>query len=423
MPTIKRPQEKYNILVNKLNQPFQHVWLQRSEDNQRFLHPLESLSVLQFVDKDIVDVEPVKPTSLEETPFKLVEEVKDLKELAAKLWSVNEFAASTVLKLERNSLEYLLWHFCGVTANKEYQNADWRLRPHPGEMLRLQGTELNAQQLHPYIERNLGSLVSIIRDSQNATAFEAIAQQLKEGRMEIASEVNLALNDETEALVAETSTNVKNSNVIVESVGGGNAFNASIIPHLPPSWKFGSSVTKPDRKGLGSLGHPGTNGEEKESGIHISELPRESILTHVKVTEASVRALKKLTRGFGAPLGNPKRKFDTEKKASLMCSLFLLALQLFCSSKGVNLPFHSSSARDEQPKAVKEVKVEPLTSSKNLQSLSSFTSGEQPKPVAEESKVLEVQSKSSGKRRFAFPATENRSATFRRVSGMNYAAV
>ncbi|KAJ0076305.1 hypothetical protein Patl1_35221 [Pistacia atlantica] len=38
------------------------------------------------------DVEPVKPTSLEEAPFTPVEEVKDLKELAAKLRSVNEFA-------------------------------------------------------------------------------------------------------------------------------------------------------------------------------------------------------------------------------------------------------------------------------------------------------------------------------------------
>lgn len=27
--------------------------------------------------------------------------------------------ASRVLKLERNSLEYLLHHYCGVTANKE----------------------------------------------------------------------------------------------------------------------------------------------------------------------------------------------------------------------------------------------------------------------------------------------------------------
>ncbi|CDP19485.1 unnamed protein product [Coffea canephora] len=208
--------------------------------------------------------------------------------------------ASRVLKLERNSLEYLLHHFCGVTANKEYQNADWRVRPLPHEMLRyaredahyllyiydlmrmkllsassetedvnspleevykrsydvcmqlyekelltdrsylhiygLQGADLNAQQLavvaglcewkdvvaraedestgyvlpnktlieiakqmplttsklkrslkakHPYIERNLGSVLSIIRHSmQNAAAFEVAAQQLKEQHVE-----------------------------------------------------------------------------------------------------------------------------------------------------------------------------------------------------------------------------------------------
>lgn len=39
---------------------------------------------------------------------------------------------------------------------------------------------------HPYIERNLSSVVSIIRHSiQNAADYEAIAQQLKEGRMEV----------------------------------------------------------------------------------------------------------------------------------------------------------------------------------------------------------------------------------------------
>ncbi|KAL0308266.1 UNVERIFIED_CONTAM: protein RRP6-like 2, partial [Sesamum radiatum] len=43
--------------------------------------------------------------------------------------------ASRVLKMERHSLEYLLNHFCGVVANKEYQNADWRIRPLPQEMI------------------------------------------------------------------------------------------------------------------------------------------------------------------------------------------------------------------------------------------------------------------------------------------------
>jgi exosome complex exonuclease RRP6 len=38
--------------------------------------------------------------------------------------------------MERNSLEHLLRHFCGVTANKEYQNADWRSRPLSDEMIK-----------------------------------------------------------------------------------------------------------------------------------------------------------------------------------------------------------------------------------------------------------------------------------------------
>ncbi|OVA16442.1 HRDC domain [Macleaya cordata] len=217
IPTIRRPQDEFSIIVNNLNHPFEHVWLDRSEDGTRVIHPLENLSVLDFVDRNIGDVEPVKPLPTESTSFKLIEEVKQLKELANSLRNVNEFAvdlehnqyrsfqgltclmqistrtedfvvdtlklrvhvgpylrevfkdpskkkvmhgadrdilwlqrdfgiyvcnlfdtgqASRVLQLERNSLEFLLQHFCGVTANKEYQNADWRLRPLPDEMLR-----------------------------------------------------------------------------------------------------------------------------------------------------------------------------------------------------------------------------------------------------------------------------------------------
>ncbi|BAU01679.1 Protein RRP6-like 2 [Vigna angularis] len=217
IPTIRRPQDEYSIVVNNANMPFEHVWLQSSDDGTRFIHPLEMLSVLDFVDRNPGDVVPMKPPSIDNTPFKLVEEVKDLKELAARLRSVNEFSvdlehnqyrsfqgltclmqistraedfvvdtlklrihigpylrdvfkdpskkkvmhgadrdilwlqrdfgiyvcnlfdthqASKLLGLERNSLEYILYHFCEVTANKDYQNAEWRLRPLPDEMLR-----------------------------------------------------------------------------------------------------------------------------------------------------------------------------------------------------------------------------------------------------------------------------------------------
>ncbi|KAI4386628.1 hypothetical protein MLD38_004545 [Melastoma candidum] len=215
--TIRRPQDEFNILVNNSNQPFQHVWLQRSDDGSRFVHPLENVSVLDFIDRSIPSAEPQKPSPPEDTPFKLVEDVRDLKAMAVKLRAATEFAvdlehnqyrsfqgltclmqistrdedfivdalklkvhigphlrevfkdcskrkvlhgadhdilwlqrdfgiyvcnmfdtgqAARVLKLERFSLEYLLNHFCEVKANKEYQNADWRLRPLPYEMVR-----------------------------------------------------------------------------------------------------------------------------------------------------------------------------------------------------------------------------------------------------------------------------------------------
>lgn len=52
----------------------------------------EKLSVLDFVDKINEDFQPVYPPSLDCTPFKFIEEVNDLKELAAKLRGVDEFA-------------------------------------------------------------------------------------------------------------------------------------------------------------------------------------------------------------------------------------------------------------------------------------------------------------------------------------------
>lgn len=52
--------------------------------------------MLDFVDKNIRDLVPVMPLPIEDAPFKLVEEVRDLKDLAAKLGSVNEFAVTFI---------------------------------------------------------------------------------------------------------------------------------------------------------------------------------------------------------------------------------------------------------------------------------------------------------------------------------------
>lgn len=41
--SIRRPQDEYKILVNNSNQPFEHVWLERSDDGSKLIHPLVSL--------------------------------------------------------------------------------------------------------------------------------------------------------------------------------------------------------------------------------------------------------------------------------------------------------------------------------------------------------------------------------------------
>ena len=54
----------------------------------------ENHSFLDFVDRSTSNVTPVKPHPLESTPFMLVEDVKDLKKLAAKLKVADEFAVN-----------------------------------------------------------------------------------------------------------------------------------------------------------------------------------------------------------------------------------------------------------------------------------------------------------------------------------------
>lgn len=47
--TIKKPQEEYKILVNNRNVPFQHVWLEKKDNNLGFIHPLVSVDTCSLV--------------------------------------------------------------------------------------------------------------------------------------------------------------------------------------------------------------------------------------------------------------------------------------------------------------------------------------------------------------------------------------
>lgn len=72
---------------------------------------------MDFVDKNIGHVELVKPPPIESTPFKLVQEVMDLKELAAKLRGVTEFAVNFVTVIcfslaGRLDPIYIFFSFC-----------------------------------------------------------------------------------------------------------------------------------------------------------------------------------------------------------------------------------------------------------------------------------------------------------------------
>lgn len=55
----------------------------------------EKAAAVDFVDRKGDIREPMKPLSLGETPFKLVEELKDLREMCTKLKSATEIAVSS----------------------------------------------------------------------------------------------------------------------------------------------------------------------------------------------------------------------------------------------------------------------------------------------------------------------------------------
>ncbi|XP_022925220.1 protein RRP6-like 2 [Cucurbita moschata] len=618
IPTIRRPQDEFNILVNNSNQPFEHVWLERSEDGSRFAHPLEKLPVLDFVDKINADFQPVYPPSLDCTPFKFIEEVNDLKELAAKLQGVNEFAvdlehnqyrsfqgltclmqistrtedfvvdtlklrihvgpylrevfkdpskkkvlhgadrdivwlqrdfgiyicnlfdtgqASRVLKLERNSLEYLLHHFCGVAANKEYQNADWRLRPLPEEMLRyaredthyllyiydlmrmklssmpreseesdfplvevykrscdvclhlyekelltensylyvygLQGSGFNAQQLavaaglfewrdavareedestgyilpnktlldiakqmpvtinklrrllkskHPFLERNLASIVTIIRHSMlNSCAFEEAAERLKEACAEAASEEQASTSEHQDTNISDIS-NLRHVIPITkvnaaENTANGPIFSPSSQSKVAPL-EHGYRPFVPGKilKVDHSL-HPVLNGSRQVSqvGPTTSEPSKHSNgdkYPVAQVTGLNISLQRKGNRGgLGSLLGTsaPKRKLDTDKKDNEENKLDKIR-------SSVCLPFHSFSGTSEQSKSVTEPTTMTLLKTQNSEAPAAESTKSSnieppvmpvPKPCPEEVILLEDDSDEEFEDEEPHPVAEN----------------
>lgn len=252
IPSIPRPQDRYNIFVDNSNVPFKHPGLQKTEDGSKYIHPLQGeLDKIEFAYNQSELPEPLQPAPWESTPFKYVERVQDLKEVAIKLESASEIAvdlehnqyrsfqgltclmqistraedfvvdtlilrkyigpclkhifanpaikkvmhgadrdilwlqrdfgificnlfdtgqASRVLQLERNSLEFLLQHFCDITADKEYQTADWRLRPLPSEMLKYAREDTHyLLYIHDVMQQRLKSMPS---ESGEAPLFE-----------------------------------------------------------------------------------------------------------------------------------------------------------------------------------------------------------------------------------------------------------
>ncbi|KAE8721178.1 Detected protein of confused Function [Hibiscus syriacus] len=199
---------------------------------------------------------------------------------------------------------------------------------------------------HPYVERNLGVLVSIIRQSmQNAVAFEAAAQQLKMGRT-LSTPEHIASNKGAKVLLPE---------VPADSNKGPDGITAqySSPQHKQELINIGSSITELDTgKKQGFSFEPHVNG----SSMHARENLASSwesgdanastvIAPSAKATEATILILKKPSRGLGALLGNAsiKKKVGIEKMEKEESKLAQIR-------SSVNFSFHSFLGTEELSK-------------------------------------------------------------------------
>ncbi|XP_073062728.1 protein RRP6-like 2 isoform X2 [Primulina eburnea] len=505
IPTIPRPQDEYKIIVNNLNQPFEHVWLDRSEDGSTFVHCLVDLEhnhyrsfqgltcLMQISTRTedfVIDTlklrvhigpylrsvfkDPTKRKVMHGADRDILWLQRDFSIYVCNMFDTGQ--ASRVLKMERNSLEYLLNHFCGVAANKEYQNADWRLRPLPHEMIAyaredthyllyiydvlrqkllmsaaesensdppltevykrsydiccqlyekelltdnsylyiygLQDAVLNAKQLavvsglyewrdvvaraedestgyvlpnrtllelakqmpvtasklrhglrskHPYIERNIGSVVSIIKHAiRNASAYEEAVEHLKARRLEMVTEEN-SLADDSE-LSPPTAPEVIKTTYEVEIKHSylpndrKDATSISSVQYENESHVIESSNARISTNELKSAHRSyERNGNKKsETDGCATNVPGETLHesghpvdtpTDTKLSPsaaATIPTLKKPSRAFEALFGNSaKRKYIPDK-------IELQDTKLEQIKSTVSLPFHIFSGRDER---------------------------------------------------------------------------
>ncbi|KAI7736778.1 hypothetical protein M8C21_016425, partial [Ambrosia artemisiifolia] len=156
----------------------------------------------------------------------------------------------------------------------------------------------------PYIERNLGAVVSIIRHSmQNAVAFEPVAKKLKEEYIEMMAARNAKLANGEEA--AEAAGNESTSNAVED-----DSF-------------------------------------EKEVGNFIVGANQNHKLDGSSSSRVSIEVQKKPSRAFGAMFGNPagKRKLNPESKATEEIKVEQI-------KSSVSLPFRSFTDKTEPSRPV-----------------------------------------------------------------------
>ncbi|KAK1390190.1 hypothetical protein POM88_018368 [Heracleum sosnowskyi] len=226
---------------------------------------------------------------------------------------------------------------------------------------------------HQYVERHLDSEVSIIKHSiQNASAYEAIAEQLKEAYTEAISAENLNVADGSEVLSPPDVPARAKGRMGAALVGATYTSSRNMFKNLPSPAQL--KVRRLDPKNsIHEVINEQTEGPSVSAGRYRDEqtdkdscvprLPKECSRTYelfipgnmkfpysASGVEVTVQVLSKPTGAFGALLGNSaaKRKFDAEK-------IVMKEFKLDNNRSFVNLPFHSFSdkANGLQP-AIKE---------------------------------------------------------------------